>query len=119
MNQLRSDPVSDATPAVIIAGFPAPAGSLHAIAVVDIQLVVLHCVVPIIAVGDVYVPVGPKFEPDRVSIEPPVVGPFGGRASVSTGAAQCQSPVPCTDAADPPHEADAGYQIMQRPYRPC
>lgn len=96
---------------------PIPAGSMHSIDVVEIQMLVVHCVAPMDVVGDV--PVGPKFEPDRVSREPPEVGPFVGRASVSTGAAQFNSPVPCIDAADPPHEADAGYQIMRRPYRPC
>ena len=93
MNQLRSDPVSDATPALIIAGFPAPAGSVHTIAVVDIQLVLLHCVAPIIAVGDVSVSVGPKLVPDIVSVGPPVVGPLTGLSIVSTGAARRDRPV--------------------------
>ena len=97
MNQLRSDPVSDATPTVIIVGFPAPAGSWHTIAVVDIQLVVLHSVAPIHAVGDVSA--GPRFMPDIVSAEPPVVGPFTGAPPVSTGAAPCARPMPRLAAA--------------------
>jgi hypothetical protein len=89
VNELRSVLLSDATSAVIIAGFPAPAGSWHTIAVVDIQLVVLHCVASIHAVGDVSA--GPKLMPN--SVEPPVVGPLTGLSIVSTGAARRDQPV--------------------------
>jgi hypothetical protein len=58
---------------------------VHTIAVVDIHLVLLHCVAPIHAVGDVSVK--PKFVPESVSVEPPVVGPFATQTSVTAGAA--------------------------------
>jgi hypothetical protein len=92
VNELGSVLVSDATPAVIAAGLPAPAEIMHAIAVVVIQLVVGHSDAPIHAVGDVsvgprYHSVGLRLMPHIVSVEPPVVGPFTRAAMLSTGAA--------------------------------
>ena len=93
VNELGSVPVTFATKAVILADFPLPAGSLHATEVVDIQLVVVHCVAPVHAIGDESS--GPRFVPDIVSVEPPVVGPFPGLPVVSRGAARHQSAI-CT-----------------------
>ena len=93
MNQLGKLPVSVATKAVILADFPLPAGSLHTTEVVDIQLVVVHCVEPVHAVIDESS--GPRFVPDIVSVEPPVVGPFPGLPVVGRGAARHPSAI-CT-----------------------
>ena len=64
---------------------PIPAGSMHSIDVVEIQMLVVHCVAPIDIDGDVLV--GAKFVPASVSVEPPVVGPLASRANVTAGAA--------------------------------
>jgi hypothetical protein len=61
-----------------------PAGSRHSTEVVEIQLLVVHCVAPIDIDGDVLV--GTKFAPDKVSVEPPVAGPFAALTDVTTGA---------------------------------
>jgi hypothetical protein len=63
----------------------APAGSLHMIEVVEIQLLVVHCVAPIDIDGDASN--SAKFMPDNVSVEPPPAGPFASRTNVSAGAA--------------------------------
>ena len=55
------------------------------IEVVEIQLLVVHCVAPIDIDGDVSI--GAKFVPENVRIEPPVVGPFAKLTDVTTGAA--------------------------------
>ena len=70
---------------VAFADLPAPAGSLHTIAVVEIQLLVVHCVAPIDIDGDVSIRA--KFVPETVSVEPPVVGPFAVPRNVTVGAA--------------------------------
>jgi hypothetical protein len=44
------------------------------IEVVEIQLLVVHCVAPIDIDGDVSI--GAKFVPESVSVEPPVAGPL-------------------------------------------
>jgi hypothetical protein len=53
--------------------------------VVEIHLLVVHCVAPIDIDGDVSI--GAKFVPESVSVEPPVVGPFATQTSVTAGAA--------------------------------
>ena len=55
------------------------------IEVVEIQLLVAHCVSPIDIDGDVWI--GAKLVPESVSVEPPVVGPFAGPRNVTAGAA--------------------------------
>ena len=68
-----------------------PAGTKHSIDVTVIQLrplpdpIPVHCAAPIESVGDVSAV--PKFMPDTVSVEPPVVGPFTVPRDVKTGAA--------------------------------
>ena len=53
--------------------------------VVEVQLLVVHCVTPIDIDGDVSIRA--KFVPETVSVEPPVVGPFASRTNVTAGAA--------------------------------
>jgi hypothetical protein len=77
--------VRDATIAVAVACSPPPPVSRHTTEVADIQLLVVHCAAPIESVGDVSA--APKFMPDTVSVEPPVVGPFTVPRDVKTGAA--------------------------------
>ncbi len=93
--------VRDTTIAVVaIAGFPPPAGCRHIIEVVDVQLLVVHCVAPMEIVGDVSA--GTRFMPDSESVAPPVVGPFGALkgygypvpTNVTTGAARHNRFVP-------------------------
>jgi hypothetical protein len=55
------------------------------IEVVEIQLLVVHCVSPIDIDGDASI--GAKFVPESVSVEPPEVGPFATQTSVTAGAA--------------------------------
>ena len=55
------------------------------IEVVEIQLLVAHCVSPIDMDGDVWI--GAKFMPESVSVEPPEVGPFATQTNVTAGAA--------------------------------
>ena len=55
------------------------------IEVVEIQLLVAHCVAPIDIDGDVCI--GAKLVPESVSVEPPVVGPLASRTDVTAGAA--------------------------------
>ncbi len=86
VNELASVPLCDATAAIIAADIPPPAGCVHTSEVVEIQLVVVHCVEPVDAVGDELIE--PKFVPDIVSVEPPVVGPFTGLPVVTTAAAR-------------------------------
>ena len=62
-----------------------PAGSVHTIEVVEVQLLVAHCVAPIDIDGDVSI--GAKLVPESVSVEPPVVGPLATRTNVTAGAA--------------------------------
>ena len=62
-----------------------PAGSVHTIEVVEVQLLVAHCVAPIDIDGDVSI--GAKLVPETVSVEPPVVGPLASRTNVTAGAA--------------------------------
>jgi hypothetical protein len=85
VNRPGSAPICDATLDVAFKHLPVPAGSLHSTEVVEIQLLVAHGVAPMDIDGDVSI--GPKFVPDSVSVEPPVVGPFKVLALVSTGAA--------------------------------
>jgi hypothetical protein len=47
----------------------------------------VHCVKPIDIDIDGDMSVGPKFVPDTMSVEPPVVGPFAGPRNVTAGAA--------------------------------
>jgi hypothetical protein len=65
---------------------------MHVIEVVEIQLLVVHCVEPIDIDADVLA--GPKFVPDNVRIEPPVVGPFAVQRNVTAGAAASHQFVP-------------------------
>ena len=58
--------------------------------VVEVQLLVVHCVTPIDIDGDVSIRA--KFVPETVSVEPPVVGPLTGLSIVSTGAARRDRP---------------------------
>ena len=74
MSPLGSVSVRDANLTVTTAPAPVPAGSTHSIEVVVIQILTVHCVKPIDIDGDVSV--GPKFVPDNMSVEPPVVGPL-------------------------------------------
>jgi len=53
--------------------------------VVEVQLLVVHCVAPIDIDGDVSIRA--KFVPETVSVEPPVVGPLVSRTNVTAGAA--------------------------------
>ncbi len=56
------------------------------IEVVEIQLLVVHCVAPIDIDGDVSI--GAKFVPASVSVEPPVVGPLLIVAEEANGSAE-------------------------------
>ena len=85
MTPLGSVPVRNAELTVTMVCTPIPAGSLHMIEVVEIQLLDVHCVAPIDIDGDVSI--GAKFVPESVSVEPPVVGPLASRADVTAGAA--------------------------------
>ena len=49
--------------------------------VVEVQLLVVHCVAPIDIDGDVSIRA--KFVPETVSVEPPVVGPLASRTNVT------------------------------------
>ena len=53
--------------------------------VVEVQLLVVHCVTPIDIDGDVSIRA--KFVPETVSVEPPVVGPLATQTNVTAGAA--------------------------------
>jgi hypothetical protein len=64
---------------------PVPAGCSHLNEVTDTQLLVVHGVAPIDMDSDESV--RPKFNPDNVCVEPPVVGPFAAIKDVATGAA--------------------------------
>ena len=64
---------------------PVPAGCPHMSEVVVTQLLVVHGVAPIDMDSDESV--RPKFDPDNVCVEPPVVGPFAAIKDVATGAA--------------------------------
>ena len=85
VSPLGSVPVRDANLTVTTAPAPVPAGSTHSIEVVVIQILTVHCVKPIDIDGDVSV--GPKFVPDNMSVEPPVMGPFAVPRNVTVGAA--------------------------------
>jgi hypothetical protein len=80
----------------------APAGSMYAIDVVDIQLLVVHTLNPTNIVGDVSTE--PKLTPDMVIEEPPVAGALATYGDVSTGASYVNVcpyqplPVPITEA---------------------
>jgi hypothetical protein len=63
---------------------PAPAGSMHVIDVVDIQLLVMQRLDPTDVVGDTSSE--PKWMPDVVMVEPPVAGALATYNNVSTGA---------------------------------
>jgi hypothetical protein len=56
------------------------------IEVVEIQLLVVHCVAPIDIDGDVSI--GAKFVPESVSVEPPVAGPLTMVAEEANGSAE-------------------------------
>ncbi len=88
-------PVRNAELTVTRVCTPVPAGSLHMIEVVEIQLLVVHCVAPIDTDGDVST--GAKFVPESVSVEPPVAGPLASRANVTAGAAPSRSICPRSD----------------------
>ena len=60
--------------------------------VVVAQLLVVHGFTPIDM--DTVESVEPKFMPDNVCVEPPVVGPFAAYKSVNTGAAPRDRSVP-------------------------
>ena len=59
---------------------------MHMIEVVEIHLLVVHCVAPIDIDGDVSI--GAKFVPESVSVEPPVVGPLLIVAEEANGSAE-------------------------------
>ncbi len=71
---------------------PVPAGCVHIIRVAVVQLSVVHGFAPIDM--DAVESVEPKFMPDTVSVEPPVVGPFAAIKNVATGAAPRHQSVP-------------------------
>ena len=87
VSPLGSVSVRDANLTVTTAPAPVPAGSTHSIEVVVLQLPLMHCVKPIDINIDGDMSVGPKFVPDTMSVEPPVVGPFAGPRNVTAGAA--------------------------------
>ena len=62
---------------------PVPAGCVHIIRVAVVQLSVVHGISPIDMDG--VESVEPKFMPDNVCVEPPVVGPFAAIKDVTTG----------------------------------
>ncbi len=71
---------------------PVPAGCPHMSEVVVTQLLVVHGVASIDM--DTVESVGPKFLPDTVCVEPPVVGPFAAIKNVATGAVPRHRSVP-------------------------
>jgi hypothetical protein len=66
----------------------------------------VHCAAPIESVGDMSA--APKFMPDTVSVEPPVVGPFTVPRDVKTGAAHSDK----RSRHCMPHGAQRSYHHM-------
>ncbi len=77
-------PLNEVTTTYAPTGRPVPAGSMHLIDVVDIQLLVMQRLDPIDVVGDASSE--PKLTPDMVIEERPVAGALATYGDVSTGA---------------------------------
>ncbi len=77
-------PIKEETTTYAPTGRPVPAGSMHVIDVVDIQLLVMQQLDPIDVVGDMSSE--PKLTPDAVIEVRPVAGAFAANGDVSTGA---------------------------------
>ena len=64
---------------------------MHTIEVVEIHLLLEHCVAPIEIDGDGSI--SPMFMPDNVRIEPPRAGPLAAPTNDTTGAATQHRPI--------------------------